>query len=163
MQPPNSSSKLAAALRKPWANPALQTSDSSSGMSRDQSAFLNLRRLPFVLNLEQAGWRLGIPKDLVSRLIAVGILPACGYAKDDQEKGGKNRVKVVSTAVLEHLGCDPHWLDEIIKFKYHIWYVKNHDLPAEAAAKPHKKKKVRCFGSSPLDTPYTAHTDLPGV
>ena len=88
-------------------------------MSEDQHKFLNLKRLPAVLNREQAAWLLGWdPPSEVSIVTNAGHLRPLGLP-------AKSSKKLYSTHKLEQLKQDEKWLDKSRAIIKEYWQRKN--------------------------------------
>jgi hypothetical protein len=80
--------------------------------------FLNLRRLPDLAELEEAGFLLGLNTEEVNLLIRYGLLRAVG----DPKPNGKKRL---STAEVLEVGSDREWLDRAVTTIIAHWLSKN--------------------------------------
>lgn len=82
-------------------------------MNSQQEQFLNLRRYPARLKVEEAAWLLGFAQHDIPILMSQGLLKPLGHPPD-------TGVKYFSAASLEELRRDEKWLarasDSIVKY-----------------------------------------------
>lgn len=74
--------------------------------------FLNMVRLPFILDAHGVSQVLGLPNHEISTLTSAGLLPVLG--KDV----AKNAIKYYCTAKILELAGDERWLSRVITCLY---------------------------------------------
>jgi hypothetical protein len=68
-----------------------------------EKEFLNLRRLPACISLEQAAWLLGISVKAAAHLVSIGLLRVLGHPRN-------NAPKALSSEYVLALSHDEKWL-----------------------------------------------------
>jgi hypothetical protein len=97
--------------------------------------FLNLRRLPDLAELEEAGFLLGLNTEEVNLLIRYGLLRAVG----DPKPNGKKRL---STAEVLEVGSDREWLDRAVTTIIAHWLSKNEQTSRKAQTSGARQQKA---------------------
>lgn len=80
-------------------------------LSRDVLDFLNARRWPARLTVEQTSIVLGFPERIIRKLAVAGYLPICG------DLGG-NAVKYFATVMVLRLANEEKWLNTATQFAH---------------------------------------------
>ena len=87
-------------------------------ISSGKAAFLNLRRMPAMLNSEQVATLLGCHPDCIPILVSAGQLKPLGNP-------GPNAVKQFARCDILEKGEDPAWLDKTSRVLSRYWRHKN--------------------------------------
>jgi hypothetical protein len=81
-----------------------------------EESFLNLRRLPACVSMEQAAWLLGMSSKAVTHLVSIGILRVLGHPV-------QNAPKFFSSHYILEIAADEKWLakaqDAVRKYNFH--------------------------------------------
>jgi hypothetical protein len=90
----------------------------------DREKFLNLKRTPARLSVEETAWCLGFSAHDIPILISRGLLKPLGHPSG-------NTVKYFATTVIEALRADVKWLGKATDILTEHWRDKNNRRSAE--------------------------------
>ena len=87
-------------------------------MNNERRELLNLRNLPALLEVQEAGWYLGFAPHAIPILIGAGLLKPLGHPP-------RNATKYFAVVTLAELRNDPQWLARASDAVIRYWQHKN--------------------------------------